>query len=129
RGLARVVVDQVVVGGREGGKVRRRLLVATLGVRTSAVDGQGDHPDDRAHREDEDSKDLPAGAIAARTEREHWCPSGHWILALLAVAKLIGPNGASIGRIGWNDVRTETFTQSPGWHDPLTAAPAMSMQS
>jgi len=31
-------------------------------------------------------------------------------LALLAVAKLIGPNGASIGSIGWNDVRTETFT-------------------
>ena len=64
--LRRVVAQQVVVRAGEGGEIRRRLLVAPLGIGSAAVDREADDPDDRDHGQDEDNEDL-AALIARRT--------------------------------------------------------------
>src|SRR4051794_25891941 len=127
--LRRAVAEEVVIGGGQGSEVGCSLLIAPLRIGPAAIDRKADHPDHREHREDEDDEDLAFPRTAGRGRGAHRGPLAHWILALLAVVKVIGPNGARSGRIGWDDVRTETLTQSRDWHVPETLAPARSMQS
>jgi hypothetical protein len=50
-------------------------------------------------------------------------------LALLLVLNVNGPKELRIGRTTLNEVWTDTRTQLPGRHGPVTGAPAMSMQA
>ena len=109
-----LLLTQVVVRRGEGGQIGRALLVAPLGIGSAAVDREADDPDDRDHGEDEHDEDLAAPGPAAGSMARHGAPSDHWILALLAVVKVMVPKALRSGRIGWKEVRTETFTQFAG---------------
>ena len=88
---------------------------------------QADHPDDREEGDREDDEHLPVLGAPLASLSGHGVPQGHWILALLEVVRVNGPNALRIGSTALNEARTETRTQLPGWQVPETFAPAMSM--
>src|SRR5207247_8614231 len=117
---------RVCVGPRKRRPASGALLVAARSIRRPTVEGEADQPDDRDHRQDEHDEDLALAKAARRADGSHRSPPAHWILALLAVENEIGPKAVRRGRIGSNEVWTETFTQSPGWQVPVTVDPSRS---
>ena len=122
------VVDQEVVGARQGGEVARRLLVALLRERRPAVDREAREPEQGDDRQREDDQDLAIGAgLAGRVT--HAAFRRHSSFALAELVSTISPRKVASGVTGVNADLTVTLIQSPAAQARVTAAPVMSMQA